>query len=1435
MPSSNRACLECCKKDCTYPPTNTRTCYCYGTTGWLHCSHAKVFFVVCCLFVGFPTIRTHLQFETRWATCRTVAACLTGSTSSSPQHSGGVDSLLLTPWLDRSRDAKPEIRTVVAQHIFLLMRHLVAHSVPGIAAAHAGESSSSSLTANSTSLELDKVVRLAERLLTDGHAMVRVAAVQALCTDYLHPTVTTASLQQDPHRRRTWNRMVRRLVALTTGIPIKEQQSVWKALIRLWVRAAWGPLASLVVVGGEDDDTHAKEDEDATLFCSLLVQHLDPSSAHGPRRTEPTAAETTPTKTTEPFFVEWLPRRLFSMATSNQQSRHQQPQQSQSHRSHPRTHHPPQPPHGDSWMFPQLEAGLHHGWYRYVSKNHNKKNKGGTHTNSTTTTTTTIRKQVAAALSLWHRVPRPWIVSWAHTRARRQDTLSEYLEAREATRTAPKGRNPRTTNGTEPICVCRIPKSHSMPCRFAWLHVLSIIGTEEALAADARAMEVLRRLSLLMGHGMDEKGGDEQQHKMLLAFHGFRDKQVFRLLSTIANPCHSPNARQRALEHVPSRLVAFLDNPTVAQFAREIVEKTAMPDFMNYSILGDLIQVAYEHGPLRSQALTIVSAIVGPLSKMASPAWNPLTSLLEQSLSNSKSKDGSDEESDELDSETTDLITSILASSAMYATSSDSLPSCMIDLCRHGTPDQASNSAKAMVHFYTQVHDDKDATDKTLSLMDNLSSELSLSEPCPTLTVLASLTALVETVPTNAEVMEAATQDIWRFCLKALLQKNDDKLSSSPRRKRGRSRSMPESGGESLYRGAIEFLVHFVRAYIFANTPEAAKTFVKRHNNDIQRIMSRLVELSHSSTVAYEVKECATIHVCRLCDPRLRLEPVFLTTHLWLLFSKSFLDDSPVRDCLYREFPLLLTGGGVYGEEGSPKPPEAPSLRLVSLHMFLQAKQIKVAATQCISILRDTCDKAYGQCRTLGRKATERFESVHKMRLMPEYMVPLGLYLLLFHSNEDDEKTLRRRLKLLTEPLVHSLGDTADNISFLLRMTEHLGANYEAVSPKTFDSPISCDIVFVCKIAREVLLSLVKKDVNLSPYGTIHVPSWLFLRKSSSKEESPKALPAGTEQKNARPSSMKKQDLVASKRKSAGLHVQFSPDASQHVREIRPPSTDLEDKSSFGGLSPIAKSSPGDSTRVSDFSNSTASKTTKSHRRDSPNKPETDASQDMEAAVSSQSTASTGNSEAQSSTMSSVSRNKVDRKSGSRGKDLREEDQANGSVEMEAPSSSQSSVSPNKKSGRQSKSLDGDIPKTTQMDGSSGKAGRASSQSTESSSESKGRYSKSSNVSRKRAGRTSNTSLSASEGSPRKRSRHSKHDQQAKSQQLIPNQMQMGKTKDRNKLSHGKSQPSSNLDFESEDETAENLQNFVPRKIDVTIKASKKKRTKKKPLASRAS
>jgi len=205
----------------------------------------------------------------------------------------------------------------------------------------------------------------------------------------------------------------------------------------------------------------------------------------------------------------------------------------------------------------------------------------------------------------------------------------------------------------------------------------------------------------------------------------------------------------------------------------------------------------------------------------------------------------------------------------------------------------------------------------------------------------------------------------------------------------------------------------------------------------------------------------------------------------------------------------------------------------------------KSTIERCINHLRKNCESMSLQCRSKSRQAEQYFDNTLKFTMMPEYVVPYAIYLLSIckdtpsaggsglqdsnhgeksiHADDsyedlvddgNNQRLLRKRLKCLLEPLVQTLGDSADNITFLLRMAEILGHKYcpiiyhgsidlNEASTEVLQSPISFDddaisfarMKVVCSATREILMNFVKKDVHLTPYpGTVNIPSALYAR-----------------------------------------------------------------------------------------------------------------------------------------------------------------------------------------------------------------------------------------------------------------------------------------------------------------------------------------------------
>jgi hypothetical protein len=115
-------------------------------------------------------------------------------------------------------------------------------------------------------------------------------------------------------------------------------------------------------------------------------------------------------------------------------------------------------------------------------------------------------------------------------------------------------------------------------------------GTEDALAADAKAMEILMGVAQMTAPVVGQ--GISQQSQVLQAFHEARDKHIFRILATIAQANHSHAARARALEELPKRTHPLGD--AVSTWVKNLVRRCAMGYFMNAEIVHYSVLLARE-------------------------------------------------------------------------------------------------------------------------------------------------------------------------------------------------------------------------------------------------------------------------------------------------------------------------------------------------------------------------------------------------------------------------------------------------------------------------------------------------------------------------------------------------------------------------------------------------------------------------------------------------------------------------------------------------------------------------------------------------------------------------------------------------------------------------------------------------------------------------
>jgi hypothetical protein len=564
---------------------------------------------------------------------------------------------------------------------------------------------------------------------------------------------------------------------------------------------------------------------------------------------------------------------------------------------------------------------------------------------------------------------------------------------------------------------------------------------------------------------------------------------------------------------------------------------------------------------------------------------------------------------------------------------------------RDGTPEQAKHAVYTMAALLSTENDTIDETAVYEPVLKALTSpsrmRVTSDKNSRVVSVLAALSALADSAPTL--FASGMGSKAVRFALESVLlgrrhshdgddgdegsdseeepivegrsptSKKSAAAKSPPkspggRKPAGSSKNITPSGKRNSLEdqdlsmpcrrlcAAIEFLATYIRAAIIRQFAKKCESSSLPSSELISQIFGILSQILHDKGLPPSnrdrrfcksrqdraaLRECAAIHLFRLCYARLQLEQKYLSAGMWHNLSSILLDEErAVRESAMEELSSMLLGQGKYLNDNASA--FAPSLRFVAMVVFCpdgdghtgnsiangnaanvgkRSVNIKNAARKCIESLRGTCDNTLHQCRAIGREAEKKFDRELKMVFMPEYAVPYALHLLSLRretpsaggtapgvpgltqlnaeeqANDGDEesyaidddslhKILRKRLKWLLEPLVLSLGDSADNISFLLRMTEVIGNHHQPVdirssgerstlqlsmeSEDSFESlgtsphgPTSPErrnlalsvakLKTTCLAAREVLLYLVKKDVNLEAYpGKVVVPISLF-------------------------------------------------------------------------------------------------------------------------------------------------------------------------------------------------------------------------------------------------------------------------------------------------------------------------------------------------------
>jgi hypothetical protein len=682
-------------------------------------------------------------------------------------------------------------------------------------------------------------------------------------------------------------------------------------------------------------------------------------------------------------------------------------------------------------------------------------------------------------------------------------------------------------------------------------------GSPEAFAADSDAFERLELVASLSAPlpetGSKSSSGSAsvaELESILKKFHTAKDKHIFRILSTIASPVHSPSARLRAFDELPKRTKGL---GTAAQsWVKMLARRCAMGAFLNAECIEHCIMLSQECFEAENCE---VSALFLDCIKMATSIFpslgstrNGFQNLVDffdicrtSSLSTSMKRD----------MEKYGVVTSLSEILARCGTgphlsslnttgeegsndfnkdsksSYDTLHEQLLRLCtRDGTPEQARNSV------YTISSMIKPKADIGGSIASYVRKEIKEFEPLlkalvnPSrlfipddstnpksrrriVSILSAIAAIADCAPYAFNKNGEGHGLGWgarsiEFALDRLLLGKSASLNSSadgdesgdsddeslsPTSSRRTSKNARSQGSNSVKTsevsvhcemicGAIEVVVSHIRSTVVHrrhNLSENGEPMIKapspEHITKVFTTLTKIIEDGgippssingrYCKTVKDQafLRRSAAVNLLRLCDPNLQLEAKYLSPRMWHILSSALLDkDASVYASVMDELSAMFTGRGKFRALSSA--PMAPSLRFVSLVTLCadrDGQNVKNAASSVIKQLRMTCQSVQAQCRQQGRIAEKNFENRLKMLLMPEYSVPYALHLLVFrretafaagtlmenndsedegdalvetmHTQEANQKILKKRLKWLFDPLIQSLGAGADNVS----------------------------------------------------------------------------------------------------------------------------------------------------------------------------------------------------------------------------------------------------------------------------------------------------------------------------------------------------------------------------------------------------------------------
>ena len=438
--------------------------------------------------------------------------------------------------------------------------------------------------------------------------------------------------------------------------------------------------------------------------------------------------------------------------------------------------------------------------------------------------------------------------------------------------------------------------------------------------------------------------------KILPKVHGAKDKHIFRLLASIANPGHSSNARSRALDELPKRTKSL--GSSASAWLKTLARRCAMGYFMNAEIITQCALIAHEtfneHEYLVCRAL--LESVYAGVTLFPSITGKDASDFLTELFAECRSSLSSDKKRQIKEYGILTTLSEMLAHVSKSSPAKDGVHNSpsgeslfdeqinkeLVNLCtKDGTEEEAFNAVVTLSSQFEKGS--KEQLESFLPIMKTLtsSSKMSLevhgSPNKKIINILAALRAIALNVPEifskSLKKADPGSKAV-RFALDNILlgrgsnlddSQGDDEShvsdaeseevisqrrprKSSPKRKSMDSEDLSLSFPCLRLIKAIEFLV----SYIFSTSSTQDKSSQNPIRSEVSSIVQVLLNILEDDGLPPSsrdnndckgwaeraaLRQCAAVNFLQLCSGSLRLADRILTPTALHTLSKVFLDE----------------------------------------------------------------------------------------------------------------------------------------------------------------------------------------------------------------------------------------------------------------------------------------------------------------------------------------------------------------------------------------------------------------------------------------------------------------------------------------------------------------------------------------------------------------